>query len=398
MNSKLTAEEKQELLELEKSGAVSVKKHPTEDLYLYSYTRDYVHSPNEQRWRNKLLNQCRGLIVDGKGNVVARPFPKFFNYEELEKYYEPGEVDSLIAGKFPQFWEKIDGSLGILYWKSDGTPALCTRNSWTSDQAIRGTEMLNNRPFYKDYISKLRKDRTYLFEIVYPENRIIVDYGKKEMLYLLAVINTETGMEYGFGPSYASNRDVNPGFPVPMQYDVGSLGWQQCREFFQNRDNREGIVVRFVDTPNYGHVFRVKMKFKEYFELNFAKGKITKENLLKILCGQNPEKELLELRAGLEAISSSGAEEMDIQLCRYLDELEAEWMKIAEKIVQAWKPLGEFANKLDWATYLKDTGYSGVLFRCSKEERPSVQSLRNDRTIFRQIYKLVAEQNTGENK
>jgi len=387
--AKFTDNEMRELRELEASGAITVKKHPTEDLYLYSYTRDYVRSPNEQRWRNRLLNQCRGLITDGEGNIVARPFGKFFNYEELEKYYEPGEVDSLIAGKTPQFWEKIDGSLGILYWKSDGIPALCTRNSWVSDQAIRGTEMLNRHPFYADYIPQLRRDRTYLFEIVYPENRLIVDYGSDEMLYLLAVIDTETGMEYGFGPSFASDRGVNPGFPVPMQYDVGKNDWRKCREVFRNHDNREGFVVRFVDKPCFGNVFRVKMKFKEYFELNFTKGKITKQNLLKILCGPRPDQELAELRANLESAATSGAEEMTIQLDRYLEELRELQLEVARKVVAAWKPLGIFQNKLEWATYMKDTGFSKILFRCSKEEQPTVESLVWDVTISRQLWQEV---------
>ena len=35
--------------------------------------------------------------------------------------------------------------------------------------------------------------KTYLFEIIYPENRIVVDYGDYKGLVLIDVIDNETG-------------------------------------------------------------------------------------------------------------------------------------------------------------------------------------------------------------
>jgi RNA ligase len=387
MQATFTQEQKLELLELVESGAASVKKHPTEDLYLYSYTRDYVRTPDENRWKNKLLNQCRGLILDGKGAVVARPFPKFFNFEELTKYYEQGEFEAMIAGKTPEFREKIDGSLGILYWKRDGSPALCTRNSWVSEQAVKGTELLNTK--YGHLVSKLRRDRTYLFEIVYPENRLIVDYGDSEALYLLAVIDTATGREYRI--DLDDPVGANPGFPTPALYDCGD-DWTRCREVFENTKNREGLVVRFFDDE--GNSVRVKMKFREYFELNFLKGKVTKDNLLKILCSQQADEKLRELRDGA---LQEGCEEIAIQLDRIAKDLKSKWYAIAGKIIEAWKPLGEFESKLHWATYLQNTGYSKVLFACSKETRPQLEDLENSR-VARLIWCMVAEQEKENNE
>jgi RNA ligase len=65
----------------------------------------------------------------------------------------------------------MDGSLGILY-KVDGKPYLATRGSFVSDQAVAGTAMLHER--YGDY--EFEDGFTYLFEIIYPENRIVIDY------------------------------------------------------------------------------------------------------------------------------------------------------------------------------------------------------------------------------
>lgn len=99
---------------------------------------------------------CRGLIVDAENWIVQRPFEKFFSIEQLEPF---------------DVYDKLDGSLGILYWVGD-EPAIATRGSFISDQAKRGTEFLRAR---KDL--NLDRRYTYLFEIIYPENRVVVNYG-----------------------------------------------------------------------------------------------------------------------------------------------------------------------------------------------------------------------------
>ena len=60
---------------------------------------------------------------------------KFFNLEERPETALP----ALPPGPFEVF-EKVDGSLGILYHAGDG-PALASRGSFTSDQALRGTRL-----------------------------------------------------------------------------------------------------------------------------------------------------------------------------------------------------------------------------------------------------------------
>ena len=59
-------------------GLLEVNKHPTEDLYIYNYSRKTQY---ESLWDDVTI-QCRGLILDGKGEIVAKAFDKFFNIEE----------------------------------------------------------------------------------------------------------------------------------------------------------------------------------------------------------------------------------------------------------------------------------------------------------------------------
>lgn len=155
---------------------VNVQKHPTADLYIYNYSATCQY---DQMW-NEVTLACRGLIRDGQGNVVARPFKKFFNYEQVPDL----PAENFIAT------EKMDGSLGILYFVGD-TPFIATRGSFVSEQAQKATEILRTK--YGHVV--FNPEHTYLFEIVYKQNRIVVDYGDLEDLILLAVIETATGKE-----------------------------------------------------------------------------------------------------------------------------------------------------------------------------------------------------------
>jgi RNA ligase len=58
-------------------------------------------------------------------------------------------------------WEKMDGSLLIVFWY-EGKWIVATRGSFTSDQAIKGVELL------KKYNTDIMfRHLTYCFEIIY---------------------------------------------------------------------------------------------------------------------------------------------------------------------------------------------------------------------------------------
>lgn len=111
------------LEEMVSSGYVRMKKHPERPLYIYNYT---AKAQFEYMW-NEVTMLCRGLILDENYKIVARPFTKFFNY---------GEVANEVIPSLPfEVYDKMDGSLGILYWWND-RPYIATRGSFMSEQAI----------------------------------------------------------------------------------------------------------------------------------------------------------------------------------------------------------------------------------------------------------------------
>ncbi len=240
MSSNINIEINKEILEeYIKNRYIMCNKHPEKPLFIYNYTQSTQY---ESYW-NDYTKMCRGLIMNDLGEVVARPFKKFFNLSE----HQPNEIPNETF----EVYEKMDGSLGILYFADiEGImqPFMASRGSFNSEQSIKANEMLQQK--YAPTHAKLDKNITYLFEIIYPENRIVVDYGKTEELVLLAMIDTKTGLELPL---------VDIGFPLVKKYDgINDLETLKSLE----NNTQEGFVVKFASG------FRVKMKFTEYVRLH----------------------------------------------------------------------------------------------------------------------------------
>jgi RNA ligase len=130
-------------------GLIVKQEHPTLPLSIYNYSRTCQY---DRLWDAVTLD-CRGLVLDNEGNVVAKPFPKFFNMEELS--------DSEIPNESFEVFEKMDGSCIICFYYNDEW-IRATRGSFISEQAIMANKLLQKYP-----IEKLDKNNTYIFEIIY---------------------------------------------------------------------------------------------------------------------------------------------------------------------------------------------------------------------------------------
>ena len=230
------------LKKYEGDGLLYRQLHQTLDLDIWNYSEKVQY---EGLWDDITL-MCRGLVTNSEGVIVARPFRKFFNIEEGR--HTPTEQFNV--------YEKMDGSLGILFSYND-VWVLATRGSFTSDQAVKGFEMLNNYEY-----EKLHKDYTYLFEIIYEENRIVVKYSFEDLV-LLGMIETKTGYEvdlYGEGNDIRlKNLISNIGIKVVRKYD-GIKDYSLLKGMIG--DDEEGFVVQFSNGD------RMKVKGEEYLRLH----------------------------------------------------------------------------------------------------------------------------------
>jgi len=327
----------------ESEGLLFSQKHPSLPLTIWNYSDKVQY---EGLWNDVLL-QCRGLVTDDEGNVVARPFKKFFNLEE-GKHTPTSEFD---------VYDKMDGSLGILF-NYKGEWVFATRGSFTSDQSVKGLELLSKY----DY-QKLHKDYTYLFEIIYNENRIVVKYSFEDVI-LLGMIHTESGEEIDIhnGPMRFRNLISNIGLPVVKKYD-GIKDFNLLKGMVG--DNEEGFVVRFSNGD------RMKVKGEEYIRLHRIISMISTKSIWEILSSGESIEEVFDgvpdefypqireyeksLRYGFMSISEHAGKLFDMLYENYDGDLPekrvyAEWVKKQDKHLQPI--LFRMYDRKDYSNYI----------------------------------------------
>lgn len=232
----------------------NVRKTVKGDLVLYCYTQKCNY---EKNW-NEITKQARGVIFNRiTGECIAKPFYKFFNLNEVEET----RLENLPKESYEVF-DKVDGSLGILYWQGD-QPMIATKGSFDSPQAYEAMKILIEKG-YHIHLKDFSKDITLLFEIIYPENRqtpgaiLVSDYGKTRDLILLAGINRKSNVE--LSREELDKISEKMGFPLVVRYNHTIEEMIQMQKTLPKE--REGFVVRF---PNR---LRVKIKGDEYMKIH----------------------------------------------------------------------------------------------------------------------------------
>lgn len=224
-------------------GLLIKQIHPIHPLTIWNYSPKVQY---ENLW-DDVTEQCRGLVTDNKGNIVARPFRKFWNLEEHD-------INELPIESF-EVTEKMDGSFIIGFFYNDEF-IVASRGSFTSSQAVDACKILF------DEMKIIPEDTflngyTYLFEYIAPHNRIVVNYGDVRKLVPLGIIHTESGKEYPYFKMKAFYCVTN--FDVVKIYD-GVDDFKILKS--QIDDNAEGFVIKFKSG------LRVKIKGEEYIRLH----------------------------------------------------------------------------------------------------------------------------------
>jgi RNA ligase len=308
-------------------GLLYKQVHPSLPLTIWNYTEKVQY---ENLWNETLL-MCRGLVTNDTGDIVAKPFDKFFNIEEGK--FEPTE-------KF-EVYEKMDGSLGIVFWYR-GQWVVATRGSFTSDQAIKAKELL------KKYNTDIMfRHLTFCFEILYPENRIVLDYGDDEKLVLLGTFD-KNGKE----------TDVEIwsqwGFDVVKKYD-GIKDFKELKSMV--KDDQEGFVVKFSNGD------RIKVKGVEYLRLHKIMTNVTTTGIWEYLKNGEDVMELLK----------DVPDEFYKKIENYIKDLRYSYYQISEDVGKRfdYKMYGKYNDKepitdrkefAEWVS-TQPKHLSGILFR-----------------------------------
>lgn len=229
-----------------KEKFVKVVKHPTLPLRIYNYTPQAQY---KNEWTTEVM-ASRGLIVGPNDEIIARDPSKFFNYGQ------PGAPE-VGLDQYVTITRKEDGSLGI-GWYYDGHYGVATRGSFTSDQAMHATALLSENDKQKIRFYHEQHNRTEIFEIVYPDNRIVVDYGDLDKLIRLGQVDNHSGLisHRNLGILFDSEQVLNSSVPFSKVLEMPIP------------DDEEGYVLDIVED---GHVTgHVKLKGERYKHLHAA--------------------------------------------------------------------------------------------------------------------------------
>ncbi|CAL9605028.1 hypothetical protein SUDANB120_05520 [Streptomyces sp. enrichment culture] len=366
----------QDLAAAVESGLVSRKRHPELPLSIYTYTRTAQY---EQAW-NDVTVRCRGLVADdATGAVVALPLPKFFNVGEHEagRPYAPALPDEPF-----EVYEKVDGSLAVVFHYA-GAWRVASKGSFISEQARWAQRRLDGRD-----TSGLVPGVTYLAEILYPQNRIVVDYGDRRDLVLLAAYGAD-GTEVPLAEAAGHWEGVGsvvrlwPAMPLDELVALTGASRMPGGDTATGTD-AEGFVLRFASGV------RAKAKLSEYVRLHKVLTGVTERDIWRAHGVQRfaglPAKQLtqtlgltaadFEAHGGkpLDALLEHVPDEFDAWVRGVIDRLEEEAARRERAVDEAFRELAHLASDRGAfaraAKALPDGGIRAALF-LRLDDRPT---------------------------
>ena len=283
---------------------------------------------------------------------VAAKILRVSPIQPTKRYFPLGKKGFDIKTTTGNYFAKgilVHNSLGILYWIGDD-PHIATRGSFTSEQALWATK------WFRQYVAyqSLPRHITYLMEIVYPANRIVVAYPY-EGCVLLAARETATGTDYATIPYQHL-------FPLRAKQipatDLAALA-------AMDEPNSEGFVLHW---PRHGQ--RVKIKFPTYCALHRVITGLSVRVIYEHLASGQP----------LSALLDVAPDEMYPWIQEKAEGLQREYDRIedhARIVVKEAQRSDKYPTRKDQAALITSLAYPGVCFSLldGKDPAPSIWKL-----------------------
>jgi hypothetical protein len=214
---------------------IRTARHETLPLVILNY--DQIDSPRS----HPVVRECRGLVLHAQTHdLVARAFPRFFNWGELAEEMKRFDFSAFTAHT------KEDGSLVLLFFFA-GRWRLTTRGSFARD-VMRGQEVTWHEAVCRalgvgdlsQLAGRLDESLTYVCEFCSPWNTVVRRYAEPR-LYLLSAFRGVQELD-----PEAVDSLVQPPFVRPFRHAFTSV--EQIRGFLReqavNDPTFEGVVIR----------------------------------------------------------------------------------------------------------------------------------------------------------
>lgn len=315
----------------------------------YEYFNVYNYSQTESPKMNPIVQECRGLILANNTtyDVLCRGFDRFFNNGEADTFVENIEDYTIL--------EKYDGSL-IQIWYN---PYSRKWQASTRGTAYAESETPYGRTFNEivegcfelgvhGHFNGMPANKTFIFEVIGPENRVVKAYDKPSLV-LLGIRENLNGLYYDYeelkivhGSLFYENCDVT----LAEKYTFESLN-DIMKNIQDLNATDEGYVLWNEKT---GH--RVKIKNPSYVAIHHLRnnGSLCPKNIL-ILVRANEHEEYLSYF------------DMDIP---FFDPYIKAYEKFINHLKNTWQNVKHIQDQKEFALKVKDLPYSGVMFGLKK--------------------------------
>lgn len=216
---------------------------------------------------NEFYMETRGVVIDmEKLKLVSTPYRKFFNFNEKEMT-SPQQIQTLMEKAVAiEVQNKEDGSMvSVSRYKDEFIVA--TPGSLASEQAKWAKEFLLKH--HMGFLNHIPNDTTFIFEAIYPDNRIVIDYMGAEQMVMTGARDNKTG--HYLSRSFIEDYGIVFGIPVPMLEDktLEQLLLESKDKTLHPADKKEGWVIT-VRTENETILFKVKCE--DYCDIHRVMG------------------------------------------------------------------------------------------------------------------------------
>lgn len=292
-----------------------------------------------------IVQEARGIIINPETKeVVCWPFRKFGNYGE-------SYVDD-INWQTAHVQTKVDGSITKVWFdkREDKKCWMVSSNSVIDAHKAQNGIYINFGDIFDeaafgvlDY-SRLDIDKTYIFELVSPKTRVVIDYPETK-IYHIGTRSNITGQEY--------REDI--GVEKPKEYDLSSLSdcikaasmLNDAKEESRFNVEYEGFVVCDED------FHRIKIKSPEYLMAHNALNN-----------------GVLSTKRTFELVENNETEEYLTYFPQYkdtLDDFKNKYYTVINNLEKYLKYIDNLFNKLDgdkkqFAMTIANDAYKGLAF------------------------------------
>lgn len=328
---------------LESQFGVKVSRHGKyPNLVLLKY--DQIESPKDV----KIVQQCRGIILDENDNwnIVSRAFDRFFNYGEI--------LAANIDWNSVTVQNKLDGSMISMFnynneWLVATSGTADAHASLPSLKTVTFDEIFWK--VWKDlgYSLPKRTDCSYVFELMVPGNKVVVQYQKSNIV-LLGARNIQT--QHELNPREVATEN---GWKSVIFYDLSTIEDIIEASVKINPLENEGYVICDKDFN------RIKVKSPQYVVLHYLVSTMSTRKMT----------ELIVLNEGSEFLAYSYAFPELVPLYQEIKRRYDDFILFVNSFYDKYKNI---SDQKEFALSVKDSDIGGLCFSL-RAGRGSVKEL-----------------------